>query len=172
MTTRDGWIVCDMDGSIVFETSSPVGLAQFVRGFGDAVVASRRSTIPATDAARMCLVAERRQRAGECVPGVLVEDRSGVIAAANGAALDLLDLSPDDLVGSGRDADWPTCRLDGGHMADYPSRQAIRTGKKSHERMSLSLRAETRWLDSAAEPVFQPGCRRPIGAIASIFRLA
>lgn len=104
--------------------------------------------------------------------GVVYQDLTGTITAANPAATRILGLAVPALQGrTSLDPVWRTIRENGSEFPgdEHPSMEALRTGRRVRGVM-MGLRQETtgevRWIEVDAVPEFRPGAAQPFRVVA------
>ncbi len=104
--------------------------------------------------------------------GIVVQDRGGVIQAANASAERILGLPADRLLGRGSlDGGWNAVREDGSPFPgeDHPGMVTLRTGRPcANEVMGVPRPAgELRWLSVSTQPLLDGDLTAPTGVVAS-----
>ena len=105
--------------------------------------------------------------------GVIYHDSEGNITLANRAAEQILGMSLDELQGlTSRDPRWQAIREDGSAFPgdQHPSMVAMRTGQVVSDVLMgfyHPLKAEQRWIRTAAVPEFEPGANKPFRVFAT-----
>ncbi len=108
------------------------------------------------------------------VEGVVKQTRDGEIVACNPAALRILGLQPDRLLGKAElPPTWSASRPDGTPFApdEYPAMEALRTGHPVSD-VVMGVRrptGETMWISASARPLFSAGEAAPY-AVYTLFR--
>lgn len=157
---------------------TPVQLSATVRpvpadGGAPGVVLSLRDVGAVVRAERTLAESEQRHRTvvDSLAEGVLVQDAHGILVSANPAALDLLQLTERQLVGSSPDqplreaVDEVGTRL---APADLPTAVALRTGQPVRGQvLGMRIGDDLAWLRVNAEPLLEPDDDRPTGVVAS-----
>jgi len=138
-------------------------------GATDTVGENNFTPFPANEAA----IARYQDFFAHMAEGVVFQDADGRIVDVNSAALQLLGLTKEQLVGlTSFDPRWRAIHLDGTEIpgATHPSVVALRTGQAVRDAiMGVFIPGEERyrWLRVNAVPQLVPGHERPVGVFVT-----
>lgn len=104
--------------------------------------------------------------------GIVLQDRAGAIVEFNPAALNVLDLTADELTGkTSMDSDWGSIREDGTDFPgqDHPAMLSLKTGQPQYE-VIMGIKSKSRslrWIKINSNPLFLDSTELPSHAVTS-----
>ncbi len=138
------------------------------------MAAKKKSARPPVDAGGMNGPLDSHRLFFETSPqGIVIAGSDGEMIEANPAALRILGLSREQILGmTNFDPHWRTVREDGSVFPpdEHPMTRALRLGKPvGPEVMGVRVGPgdDTRWLDVSAMPLFRPGESKPAQVMAT-----